>query len=62
MSVNALALSHENLRLLSCHGQINRKSRPPFAIKFFPSRASDIIASGRRDPDGIIGSQQASMR
>jgi len=28
-SANAAALSQENLRSLSCHGQINRKSVPP---------------------------------
>jgi hypothetical protein len=28
-SANAPALSQENLRSLSCHGQINRKSGPP---------------------------------
>src|SRR6266581_4713885 len=43
-SANALALSQENLRFLSCQGQINRKARPPFDIDFFPSRVAEIIA------------------
>src|ERR1700686_5657936 len=36
-SANALALSQENSRFLSCHGQINRKSLPPprFESNFF---------------------------
>src|SRR5207245_3500023 len=48
----APALSQENLRFLSCHGQINRKSGPLHWKAFFPAPASKSIASGRRDPDG----------
>src|ERR1700730_9463776 len=50
-SANALALSQENLRFLSCHGQINRTSRPPV----HPSRAAQLTAGGWRDPDGYTG-------
>src|SRR3984893_3284019 len=37
MSANVLALSQENPRFLSCHGQINRTSLPP--LKSISSRA-----------------------
>jgi hypothetical protein len=40
-SANAPALSQENLRFLSCHGQINRKFRPPLK-GFFPAACGKV--------------------
>jgi hypothetical protein len=47
MSANVVALSQENLRLLSCHGQINRKSNPPLESDFSRAvRRSFVLAGG----------------
>src|SRR5271156_5445330 len=52
MSANVLALSQENLRFLSCHGQIKCKSNPPLETEFSPRCTAETIADGRRHPDG----------
>src|SRR5271169_1740893 len=53
MSANVLALSQENLRFLSCHGQIKCKANPPMETEFSPGRAAETIADGRRDREGL---------
>src|SRR5262249_49581538 len=50
MSAKVLALSHENRRFLSCHGQMNCKSFPP-SNPLLPGRTAKLIARKRRDPD-----------
>src|SRR6266849_8526175 len=51
MSANVLALSQENRRFLSCHGQIRCKSLPP-SKPLLLGRTAELIVKGRRDPDG----------
>jgi hypothetical protein len=46
MSANVLALSQENCRFLSCHGQIKRKSNPPIEWNFFRAVPAGMIAGG----------------
>src|SRR5713101_7694848 len=50
MSANVLALSQENRRFLSCHGQISCKSLPP-SKPLLLGRTAELIAKRRRDPD-----------
>src|ERR1700730_11148579 len=49
-SANALALSQENLRFLSCHGQINRKALPPVQINFSRNSPHEL-GGGPAQPD-----------
>src|SRR5450432_2595734 len=61
-SANALALSQETLRSLSCHGQINRKS-PPRSNQFLPAASSRAVLqslwqAGGAIPMGVDGLQQ----
>jgi hypothetical protein len=51
MSANVLALSQENLRFLSCHGQIKCKSNPP-KTPIFPAVRAETIADARRAQTG----------
>jgi len=46
MSAKVLALSQENLRFLSCHGQINRKAIPPLKSIFFRAARQRLLQAG----------------
>jgi hypothetical protein len=50
MSANVLAFSQETRRLLSCHGQIKRKTISPSKPMALGLQA-ELIASQRGDPD-----------
>jgi hypothetical protein len=55
MSASALALSQENLRFLSCHGQIKRKSNPPVEPNFPRAVRQTLSLAGGAIRMGVDG-------
>jgi len=46
MRANVLALSQENRRALSCHGQIHRTSTPSAEMNFLPGPRRRLLQAG----------------